>query len=267
MEGLIGEGHVHISGRRVAYAEYGDHRGTPVVACPGNPGSRYGVGWARVFAAQCGIRLIVVERPGVGRSDPWPERDLTGTASDLTAVARSLHLDEFAVLGVSSGGPYALAAAHRSPEVITRASVIAGVGDMRDQNAFDGMSPSNREFWAAAVLSPIGTTHFFEKALSDAADRTDLHEEHRLDIREAGRQGPQLLALDAWVVTWAGSLDLEHIAAPVTFWHGALDDDVPVHQAQGLAARIPSAELNIWPDEGHRYPGDAMPDIYASLRS
>ena len=58
-------------GRRLAYEEHGAPHGTPIVHCHGAPGSR--IEGEFLFEArllvELGIRLIVPDRPGIGRSD------------------------------------------------------------------------------------------------------------------------------------------------------------------------------------------------------
>src|SRR5687768_433204 len=86
----------------------------------------------------------------------------------------------------------------------------------------------------------------------------DLHEQRLADIIEAGRQGPEHLALDAHVVVARWDFDEADIDLPVDLWHGALDDDVPLRQARRLTAGLPRSTLHIWPRHGHDMPSEAM---------
>jgi pimeloyl-ACP methyl ester carboxylesterase len=58
-------------GRALAYAEYGDLRGQPTIHCRGTPSSRVEgrLTFKGTVAADLGVRLIVPDRPGMGRSD------------------------------------------------------------------------------------------------------------------------------------------------------------------------------------------------------
>ena len=111
-------------GRRIAYCEWGDRDGMPIILCHGAPGSR-------VFApdsdttAQAGVRLITVDRPGYGRSDPKPGRQILDWPADVEQLAAALGVDEFDVAGHSSGGPYALACASRFPERVKRVALVS----------------------------------------------------------------------------------------------------------------------------------------------
>src|SRR3954453_7235571 len=74
-----------------------------------------------------GIRYVMVSRPGFGASDPAPGRTLAGFARDAAALADELGHERFAVVGVSAGGPYALACAHELPERVAAAAVVGGM--------------------------------------------------------------------------------------------------------------------------------------------
>ncbi|TLS43525.1 alpha/beta hydrolase, partial [Streptomyces montanus] len=90
-------------GRRLAFEEWGDKGGTPVVLLHGTPGCRYGSVPEKVREARPGVRFIAYDRPGYGESDRGPGRRVADAARDVAAVADALGLDRFAVLGRSGG--------------------------------------------------------------------------------------------------------------------------------------------------------------------
>ena len=111
-------------GRKIAYCEWGSPTGWPVLLCHGSPGSRlYGPDSATV--THDGIRLITVDRPGCGRSDPKPGRQILDWPADVEELAAALGVHEFDVLGSSSGGPYALACAYRLPSRVKRVILVS----------------------------------------------------------------------------------------------------------------------------------------------
>jgi pimeloyl-ACP methyl ester carboxylesterase len=56
-------------GRRLGWAEWGPATGTPVLLCPGAATSR-SLGFGGEVVAELGVRLISIDRPGLGASDP-----------------------------------------------------------------------------------------------------------------------------------------------------------------------------------------------------
>jgi pimeloyl-ACP methyl ester carboxylesterase len=98
-------------GRKLGYAEFGDPDGAPVIALHGTPGSRLMFALADQAARERGLRLIAPERPGYGLSDAKDFPTLHDAAADIISLADSLNLKDFALIGVSGGGPFAIAAA------------------------------------------------------------------------------------------------------------------------------------------------------------
>jgi hypothetical protein len=92
-------------GRRLAYCECGARDGAPVFFFHGWPGSRLDFAPNDATAAAAGVRVIAVDRPGIGGSAPQGGRKVLDWPTDVAALADSLALDRFAVLGFSFGGP------------------------------------------------------------------------------------------------------------------------------------------------------------------
>src|SRR5436305_7628400 len=115
-------------GRRLQFAEAGPRDGSLVLYLHGAIGSpQCGCPELEAVAHQLGIRYVMVSRPGFGDSDPLPGRSLLDFAGDAAQLADQLGHERFAVVGVSAGGPYALACAH---ELAHRVSVATGVSSM-----------------------------------------------------------------------------------------------------------------------------------------
>ncbi|MFY9919180.1 MAG: alpha/beta hydrolase, partial [Mycobacterium sp.] len=98
------------TGRRLGYAEFGDPSGAPVLWFHGTPGGRrqFPV-LGRRAAEKLGLRVVLVGRPGSGLSDPHPYAAVADWATDVLHVADSLGAERLGVVGLSGGGPYALA--------------------------------------------------------------------------------------------------------------------------------------------------------------
>src|SRR5512139_3720722 len=102
--------HIQLRDRRsLSCAEYGDPQGKPVLFFHGTPSSRLFRHPDDSIAASLGVRLITVDRPGFGLSDPKPGRILLDWTDDVIELADAFKIERFAVAGVSGGGPYAAA--------------------------------------------------------------------------------------------------------------------------------------------------------------
>lgn len=115
-------------GRKLGYAEYGDPAGKPLMYFHGLPGSRLEAKLTEPTASRVKARVIGVDRPGYGLSDFKPQRALADWPNDVSELANALGLDRFAVLGVSGGGPYALACARKIPARLSAVGVVGGLG-------------------------------------------------------------------------------------------------------------------------------------------
>src|ERR1700709_2746070 len=114
-------------GRELEYVEVGDPDGQPVVHLHGTPGTATVVALLADAARRHGIRLLGVTRPGYGGSTTTPP-GLVAVARDVGELASGLGVEEFAVAGVSGGGPFALATAAALPARVGRVLIAAGQG-------------------------------------------------------------------------------------------------------------------------------------------
>jgi pimeloyl-ACP methyl ester carboxylesterase len=92
-----------------------------------------------------GIRLIAYDRPGYGLSDRHVGRKVADAAADVAALADTLGIDRFAVVGRSGGGPHALACAALLPGRVTSAASLVGLAPRHADglNWFAGMGEGN----------------------------------------------------------------------------------------------------------------------------
>ncbi|MDQ6525451.1 alpha/beta hydrolase [Nocardioides sp. LHD-245] len=112
------EGSVAVrAGRRLSFAEYGSPRGPAIVWMHGTPGARRQIPVdARAYAEEAGVRIIGIDRPGIGSSTPHVYANVLDWTADLGLLLDALAVDTLRVIGLSGGGPYALAAGAALPE-------------------------------------------------------------------------------------------------------------------------------------------------------
>ena len=109
------------NGRSIFYKSCGE--GVPVVAFHGM-GSAHKT-WDQE-KPEPGVRLIAIDRPGYGLSSSPPAGySYMQFVSDLSEAADQLGLERFCVVGHSSGGPYALAAAALLPKRVVACAAVS----------------------------------------------------------------------------------------------------------------------------------------------
>ena len=273
-------------GRWLGYGESGDPHGAPVLFF-------HGFGTTRVVcppdeaARQLGVRLIALDRPGLGLSTPQPGRRLLDWPSDVNEVARQLHLDRFSIVGWSGGGPYALACARLLGNRISSIAIVSGAAPLAGTARPDYLRRFDRNAVLAAGRAPwvirLALWHwgraqrrdaerFFEQSVADmcAADQEALSEP---DLRsrmiansvELYRQGGRGMYDEALVLARPWGFDPSDIRVPVEIWHGARDKTVPIGMSSHLAELIPGSKLRMFPDEGHHLLYRYWPEILSSL--
>ena len=144
------EGSVAVRGdRRLSFAEYGSRRGPAIVWMHGTPGARRQIPLeARAYAERHGLRLIGLDRPGIGSSTSHLYPDILDWTRDLELVLETLAIDTVRMIGLSGGGPYALAAGAALPDRVHGVGVLGGVAPTRGPDAADGRRrPARRCSW------------------------------------------------------------------------------------------------------------------------
>jgi pimeloyl-ACP methyl ester carboxylesterase len=250
-------------GRALAFAEWGSPSGIPVLHFHGIPGSRLERHTDDRIYARLGIRYVTVDRPGYGRSDPNIGRTFTDWASDVATLADHLEIDRFRLLGVSGGGPFALAAAAVLGSRVERVAIVSGAGVPDRPGAFKGMDLSERLTYWASPRYPRASALMTSAFLGGAARATDLvaraasHAGKMAGsraieartfaelLRESLRQGASATVWENALCARPWDFSLSDVRVPVQLWHGDRDRICPLHHAQHLASALPEATLTV----------------------
>jgi pimeloyl-ACP methyl ester carboxylesterase len=258
-------------GRRIACAEYGDLNGLPVLTLHGTPGSRLMFGLADEAARERGIRLIAPERPGYGLSDERHCTSLAQVAEDVGTVADAYGLDRFAIIGISGGAPFAVAAAAAMLERTSLLALVSPVGEVADGRLL--LSRFQRFVFRRLAPRPWATRFFFRRlrgmifaapdrayrlllARVRASDRELLaRPEVRVDLQaamgEGLRPGVEGATQDLRLYCAPWGLQLADIDVPTILWQGSDDPVVPPAAAYALARTLPNCRLDVIPGGGH----------------
>lgn len=131
-------------GRKVQVEEYGDASGVPALWFHGAFSSRLEAGCFDTPARELGLRVLSLDRPGVGGSDPLPGRTVTGYAADVAEVLDAVGIEQAAVGGLSNGGMYTMAVASVLPDRVLRAVPYNSSTPIADKAARAALSRTAR---------------------------------------------------------------------------------------------------------------------------
>jgi pimeloyl-ACP methyl ester carboxylesterase len=278
-------------GRTLSYNVYGAE--TPdaitVFYFHGYPASRYEASICHQGASTRNLRLIAVDRPGMGSSTFQPGRKLTDWPDDILALAESpsIAASEFAILGVSGGGPYALACLHAIPSSRLRAvAVVAGLyppslgtsGMLLESRVILNLAPWSIGSWLLEIAldRTMGSVardkehpERLAKTIADAMksrpepDRRVLDESPELQqtlvdsVRGAVGEPETGAKGAAWEAKIYGSdwgFKLENLKpnGRLVMWHGTADVNSPLAMAKKANSLMDDdTELRIVEGEGH----------------
>lgn len=262
-------------GRRLGVAEFGDLGGRPVLWFHGTPGARRQVPpAARRLARSAHLRVIGIERPGIGHSTPHLYRSILEFAADVEQLAERLDVGRFGLVGLSGGGPYVLACAHEMPERVVAGAVLGGVAPTRGREAAPGgavrlavmLSPLIgflREPLGGLFTRAVQSVHPLAEQAFDLylrfapeGDRrvlgdTEVRATFIEDMLLGSRENLRSVVYDLILFSRHWGFSLRDIRVPIHFWQGDEDNLVPPAHAEHLAGLVPGALLVRDPRGGH----------------
>jgi pimeloyl-ACP methyl ester carboxylesterase len=273
---VLEPGSVKLADRRtLGFAAIGAGDGFPVVYMHGAIGSPLRVSDDLAAAIErAGLRWICVQRPGFGLSDPHPRRTMVSFASDLPELCRQLQLERVAILGVSAGGPYALACGYAAPELVGAVAVCSSLSPLCSQWEVPGLAIHLRTGMRLLARHPHGCARVLDRIMALARE----HPEWMLALMRRGAPAPkdrELIedaeagntAVNGLLAACGGGVDgliedflvcsrrwgfpLGEVNVPVHLWHGLQDKLVPAEHAWQLVSSLPNCRPAFDPDEGH----------------
>ena len=258
-------------GRKLGYIDIGKSDGKPLFHFNGFPGSRLEVTILADRAIKKNIRVIGIDRPGMGLSDFKKNRTLLDWPDDVVELADALGIDKFAIEGISGGGPYVAACAYKIPERLTSCGIISGAAskDLEIEKKMRIFSVIRIFPWLFKLmiwLQSRGMRNLekAEKKMKESAkkfpeaDRKIFDDPQILSLfvketAEAFRQGSKGVYYEGKIYARSWGFNLEDISPKLTvyIWHGEADQIVPVAMGRGMCKLIPNCEGKFYPGEGH----------------
>ncbi|MFD4366705.1 alpha/beta fold hydrolase [Rhodococcus sp. NPDC058521] len=271
LEGTVAVG----EGRRLGFAEFGSAQGRAVFWLHGTPGARRQIPMeARAFAERENIRLIGIDRPGVGSSTAHRYGSVLDFAADMETVADTLGVDKMAIVGLSGGGPYSLACAYAMPDRVVALGILGGVAPSQGPDAIKGGTVDLGVLVAPLLAvggAPVGAlaSSVIRLARPFASPIIDLYGlaspagDRRLlarpefkamfldDLLNGGRK--QMGAPFADIVLFAQDWGFRvgDVKTPVRWWHGDCDHIIPYRHGEHMVSLLPDARFYPMPGESH----------------
>lgn len=203
-------------------------------------------------------RCYAVDNRGVGMSaKPAGPYSTAQMADDYARLIEARALRPVRVVGISMGGAIAQELALRHPGLVERLVLVS--------------TWARCDAYTAQVFSHLATVR---AALSPAAFASLLqlwiwtpqyvnqHVDELVEARRAGAEPPQpqhaFEAQCAACIAHDTADRLSEITVPVLITAGQADIFTPLPLAEEICARIPAAELEVFPDAGHAHHWEAL---------
>ena len=265
---------VTLHGRSIAYSDSGPRDGIPVLLCHGLPGAHIQVP-SHAVLHQHGVRMIIIDRPGFGYSDPQPNRTIDGWRHDALAVLNQLGIERVVLLPFSAGTPYALALASKHPERVSRLHVVSGMGlttkvDIAQMSWFNRMQHSFGHTMPQVITDTVASVSNVIIGKGPKAGRFGIWlmrntftpteniyakapegQVFRDMLAESFRQGYHSYLQDLGLITVDWGVDVSPITHPITCWYGDADRITPPSAGEKIRQYLPQTTMRVFPGVGH----------------
>jgi pimeloyl-ACP methyl ester carboxylesterase len=238
--------------RHLTLDDVGDPAGVPVLYLHGTPDSRLSRHPDDGLATTAGVRLLALDRPGYGGSDPLPPGTADGwpavVAADAAAVLDTLGIERCGLLAWSGGALAGVALAALMPERVSALAIVAG---LVPRQAYD--DPEVRAAGAdrldtielADSLPPGTLGEAIAPLLAPYPCDRALAAEHQAEQRDAAG------AADVEAQARPMPLNLAAMRAPVRLVYGSADTVTPPAFGRWYAENLPGASLDVVDGAAH----------------
>lgn len=258
-------------GRLLSYAEFGDKDGIPLLYLHSALGCRFEISPNRSSLTKLGIRLIVPERPGIGKSSPLIGRSVLDWVDDCSELLDHLRLPTTNVLGYSVGANYALALAYKIPHRLSRVTIVSPSLPFNNNEYLNQLTPNYRLFVALGRYLPSMALRLFERMIRKAnanpdkffdkvisGERNDyvsqipeLRSMRIQCIKEIGYHGIHSCPWEMLLLVKPLGFSYNDINHPISIWQGTNDQESPYYRVKKMLS-APNYHLHTLHDEGHQ---------------
>ncbi len=258
-------------GRCLSYAEYGVRDGYPVIYCHSIFGSRFERPPYEGLTCTSNIRLIVPERPGYGLSDDVDDLTFRSWVMDLKALADHLGLERFAMVGLSLGCNFALAAADMLAQRVSYVSLVGVAPSFEKLSDLEQTSINYRLIAAMARYLPgvarlmieremrrvwKNPHQLVDRLLENNADKMvfakpEVRRMFVQSFRQAAAHGAGNISREIILHSQPWAIDFSRIQCPVDVWVGGQDTQGPLPLVERTLAPLKRKHVHHMVDMGH----------------
>jgi pimeloyl-ACP methyl ester carboxylesterase len=227
-------------------------------------------------ARELGVRIISPDRPGISGSSLAPNRKLADWPHVVERLLEHLGIEEFRMLAISGGAPYAYATGLAMPNRVRAIAIVCGAIPMADLQDARGLLPLYRWMLALHRSRPQLLRRLFHMArpilslrppvrlrplllkmlLLRPCDAQSLRDAAAFEAifgsqRRAWRGSAEGVMTDAQIYAQPWGFSLEDLPVPVRFWHGKQDRAFSVHLAEEVAKQFPDCNARFIDNAGH----------------
>jgi pimeloyl-ACP methyl ester carboxylesterase len=267
---------LRLNGRQLCLCDIGMQTDTAILLLHGLPGSRLLGDDVEKLALNHRVRIIAVDRPGYGDSDPLPLNYIREYGRGFAEFADLVALDQFHVVGFSAGAAYALAIAAENPARVISITLISSVTPphlkrktilgcwarklfsaapnltsailkyyLRHHEYNLKHDPDRFIQWLTPYLSSWDRNKLLDPAFSTERELFLRH------ITEGCRNGLAGVIADLRLLSQHWHIEFEKLDQPIIMWHGSDDAVSPLSELHGFSRLLPHHELNVIPHAGH----------------
>jgi len=274
-------------GRTLAYREYGDANGYPILYFHSIVGGELECDYDIETLLKYNIRLIAPSRPGFGQSTQHSKHSLLQFTEDIRQLLEQLHIQTCAILSYSLGSLYGFACCKQMPKIIHHHSIVSPPGLQPTKKSIHQTTniPFFRVFTTLAIITPnllatsIRMTYkLFSYDLESFWNKTNKYlcdsdkeaiNKYKSKLKLAFAQGNQQSGYQStqemmlWVKPWG--FQPETIQTPTTIWHGKRDKFTFPSASQNIENKLQHAELKLIENGGHYILYDQWKNIFHNL--
>lgn len=245
--------HADVGGARVEYVDYGS--GPPLLLVHGM-GGRWATWLANIPTLGEHYRVIAVDLPGFGGSEPLPRgADFTAYVDVLLGLLDELGIPSVAVFGHSLGGLVSLTFAELAPERVRCLVLVSGGGAALSRTRLAAIQAVFRVL-RVLFAAPGARWLLRRPPVSRALLRPAVHDPRVVPDELVQVMIPASITpgfMDAIRLGGAGlrTLDLARVTAPVLLVWGREDRILPLATAQELLSSLAAGRLVVLDEVGH----------------